>query len=175
MKTIGYVHTSYATQTIKAIEANVSTYAGWAKYTASNIAVDGIFFDEAPSADNSTYEDYMSSVASYARGLGLNYIVFNPGQLTTAAAYYKDADLIINAETYYSLYSEASTVDVIPSAYRGQAAIILHDTPSSANISSVVSTMVRDNIGAFYATEDCCYNAISSSLLDSISSTLESA
>ena len=75
----------------------------------------------------------MSNVASYARGLGLDYIVFNPGTLTTAAAYYAAADLIVNEEIYYSSYSESSTVDTIPSEYRGQSAIILHDTPSSAD------------------------------------------
>lgn len=175
MQTIGYVHTTYATQDISVVETNVSTYAGWKDYTASNIAVDGIFFDEAPYADNSTYTEYMSSVASYARGLGLDYIVFNPGTLTTATAYYDAADLIVNAELYYSSYSESGTVDPIPSQYRSQSAIILHDTPSSADISSVVSTMVSADIGAFYATEDCCYNAITTSLLDSISSSLESA
>jgi hypothetical protein len=175
VQTIGYVHTTYATQNINTVETNVSTYAGWADYTASNIAVDGIFFDEAPNADDSTYTDYMSSVASYARGLGLNYIIFNPGALTTAAAYYDAADLIVDQETAYSSYSESSTVDVIPSEYRGQAAIILHDTPSSVDISSLVSTMVSAGISAFYATEDCCYNAITTSLLDSISSALESA
>lgn len=175
MQTIGYVHTSYTKQDISTVETNVSTYAGWKDYTASNIAVDGIFFDEAPNADDSTYTEYMSNVASYARGLGLDYIVFNPGTLTTAAAYYAAADLIVNEEIYYSSYSESSTVDTIPSEYRGQSAIILHDTPSSANISSVVSTIVSAGIAAFYATEDCCYNAITTSLLDSISSSLESA
>lgn len=175
MQTIGYVHTTYATQTINAVEKNVSTYAGWAGYTASNIAVDGIFFDEAPNADNATYTDYMSSVASYARGLGLNYIIFNPGALTTAAAYYKAADLIVNQEIYYSSYSKSSTVDVIPSQDRAQSAIILHDTPSNADISSLVSTMVSSGIGAFYTTADCCYNAITATMLDSIASSLESA
>ena len=175
VQTIGYVHTSYATQNINTVEKNVSTYAGWAGYTASNISVDGIFFDEAPYEDNSTYTDYMSDVASYARGLGLDYTIFNPGTLTTVAAYYDAADLIVNKEIYYSSYSESATVDAIPSEYRGQSAIIIHDTPPSANISSLVSTMVSAGIAAFYATQDCCYNAITASLLDSISSSLENA
>ncbi|EED17159.1 cell surface spherulin 4-like protein, putative [Talaromyces stipitatus ATCC 10500] len=175
VQTLGYVHTSYASQSVSKVESNVSVYAGWASYSESNIAVKGIFFDEAPNNDDPTSTDYMSNAASYARGLGLDCIIFNPGALTTATAYYDAADLIVNEEIAYSSYSKSSTVDVIPSQYRNQSAIILHDTPSGADISSLVSTIVGAGIAAFYATEDCCYNSITTSLLDSISSSLENA
>lgn len=157
------------------VESEVEVYAGWAEYAGSNIAVHGIFFDEAPNDNNLTKEAYMSGVASYSRSLGLNYIVFNPGALTTVAAYYDAADLIVDSEIAYSSYSESGAVDVIPTQYRGQAAVILHDTPSTAGIPSLVSTMINAGIGAFYATEDCCYLSIAASMLDAIASSLESA
>lgn len=169
------MHTTYTTQDISVVKANVSTYAGWKDYSGSSIAVDGIFFDEAPYIDDPSNTTYMTSVASYARDQGLDYIVFNPGELTTVQAYYDAADLIVNEEIAYSSYSESSTVDTIPTEYRDQSAIIMHDTPSSADISSLVNTVVSAGIAAFYATEDCCYNAIDTTMLDNIASALESA
>ena len=160
------MHTSYGSQSISKIESNVSVYAGWKNYPSGNIAVKGIFFDEAPNVNDSSLINYMSTVAGYARNKSLNYIVFNPGALTTAAGYYNLANLIINKEGLYSSYSESGSIGVIPSQDRAQSAIVLHDTPPTVNITALASTMVKDGIGAFYATQDCCYNVINGTVLN---------
>lgn len=169
--TIGYVHTLYTDASISTLESNVSTYAGWSDYTEGNITVAGIFFDEAPSTSDSSYTEYMSTAASYAKSKGLDYVIFNPGTPTTVAAYYDDASLIVNQEIDYSSWSD-STVTDIASEYRDASAVLIHDFSSSGDISSIVSTVVSDGIAAFYATEDCCYNAVTTSLLSDIASDL---
>lgn len=170
--TLGYVHTLYTEAALSTLEANVSTYAGWNDYTGgSNITIHGIFFDEAPYEDDETYTTYMTSAAEYATSLGLDYVVFNPGTITTVAAYYDAANLILNQEISFDDWS-TSTVSDIPEEYRGQSAVMIHDFTDISDISSVVSTVVDYGIAAFYATEDCCYNAIDSTLLDDIASEL---
>jgi Spherulation-specific family 4 len=61
VKTIGYVHTSYATRDINAVLADVSTYAGWAA-NSSSIAVNGIFFDEGPDQYTVATAEYVSTI-----------------------------------------------------------------------------------------------------------------
>jgi hypothetical protein len=47
VKTIGYVRTGYATRNISTVLAEVNIFAGWAS-KSPELAMDGIFFDEAP-------------------------------------------------------------------------------------------------------------------------------
>jgi Spherulation-specific family 4 len=170
VETIGYVITDYATRDIKDVEDDVSLYAGWSGYSDSDIAVSGIFFD---TEDDLTSIEYMTSVTDYARDQGLDYTVFNPGTITAVAAYYEAADIIVNQEIAYSSWSD-STVTDIPE-YKDASAILIHDFSTSADISSIVSLVVEDDIASFYATSDCCYNAIDSTLLDGIAPNLQSA
>lgn len=62
VRTLGYVPTDYAKTSIDTVLKNVNTYANWSK-NSSNLAVDGIFFDEAPHA-------YSSDAASYLQQIG---------------------------------------------------------------------------------------------------------
>jgi hypothetical protein len=160
VQAIGYVHTSYMAETTDAVNANVTTYAGWSKYTDSDISVKGIFFDEATNEESQTAYDYMSTVASNARDQGLDYVIFNPGTAVTASQFFDAADLIVISEVAYSTYTE-STVHSVPQQYRNQSAIILHDTPSGTDLTSVTSGLESDGLGAFYATGDCCYQSVS--------------
>ncbi|QKX53187.1 uncharacterized protein TRUGW13939_00263 [Talaromyces rugulosus] len=160
VQAIGYVHTSYMAETTDAVNANVTTYAGWSKYTDSDISVKGIFFDEATNEESQTAYDYMSTVASNARDQGLNYVIFNPGTAVTASQFFDAADLIVISEVAYSTYTE-STVHSVPQQYWNQSAIILHDTPSGTDLTSVTSGLESDGLGAFYATGDCCYQSVS--------------
>ncbi|KAH8697944.1 Spherulation-specific family 4-domain-containing protein [Talaromyces proteolyticus] len=169
VQTIGYVHTSYMAQTTDAIAANVSRYAGWSNYSDSNIAVKGIFFDEATNTQNSAAYAYMSTIASNARDQGLDFVIFNPGTVVTAPEFFEAADLIVVEEVAYSTY-QAGTIQSVPEQYRNQSAIILHDTPSGTNLTSVVSGMESDTLGAFYATADCCYQSVT--ILGSVASAL---
>jgi hypothetical protein len=58
VQTLGYVPTSWGNRDKATIKANVSYYA-WSNFTAANIAVQGIFFDEAPSFMSNDTLSYM--------------------------------------------------------------------------------------------------------------------
>ena len=58
VEVVGYVRTGYATRNISAVIADVDTYAGWAS-NSSALAMDGIFFDEAPYEYSAAAVEYM--------------------------------------------------------------------------------------------------------------------
>lgn len=169
VQTIGYVHTAYMDETTDAVNANVTIYAGWSGYTDSDISVKGIFFDEATDTESQTAYDYMSTVASNARDKGLDYVIFNPGTAVTAPQFFDAADLIVISEISYSAY-QGSTMHSVPQQYWNQSAVILHNTPSGADLTSVTSGLQSDGLSAFYATGDCCYQSVS--MIGDVSSAL---
>src|SRR5258708_4599173 len=61
VKTVGYVRTGYATRNISTVLAEVNTYAGWAS-KSPDLAMHGIFFDEAPHEYVSDAVPYMQTV-----------------------------------------------------------------------------------------------------------------
>jgi hypothetical protein len=61
VEVVGYVHTSYASRNISAVLADVATYSGWAA-NSSSIALNGIFFDEAPSDYSQDASTYMATI-----------------------------------------------------------------------------------------------------------------
>ncbi|KUJ17374.1 uncharacterized protein LY89DRAFT_684436 [Mollisia scopiformis] len=66
---LGYVHTSYATRNLTVVESEIAQYENWSKYEDADIAVAGIFFDEAPDTYSEASYQYMESAASYAESL----------------------------------------------------------------------------------------------------------
>jgi hypothetical protein len=90
IQTLGYVPKSWANRDKTVVEADVSRYAAWSNFTAANIAVQGIFFDEAPSLLSSDALSYMITIVSYARkslGPGRSHITFNPSVIVNRALY----------------------------------------------------------------------------------------
>jgi len=75
--TIGYVRTNYTNRPMSEVLNDIDIYASWSKNT-TNIAMHGIFFDEAPNAFTASGEDYMQQVDAYAKNStgfgGINYV-----------------------------------------------------------------------------------------------------
>ncbi len=67
---IGYAPTSYASRTLAEVEAVIDRYVDWYR-------VKGIFFDEMSTLPRD--EGYYSSLNEYAKSLGLEITVGNPG------------------------------------------------------------------------------------------------
>ena len=61
VQTIGYVRTGYATRNISSVLEDVAIYSRWPQI-ADSLAVNGIFFDEAPSEYTSEAVDYMKRI-----------------------------------------------------------------------------------------------------------------
>lgn len=112
--------------------------------------MDGIFFDEATVDPASADETYMKNASAFARSaIPASTIIFNPGALDDPS-YFADADLIVEFEDAYSNYNPTSTPQSIPAADRSKSAVLIHDTPSSADITNLVHTAIADKIGSIY-------------------------
>ena len=165
VRTLGYVHTTSATRNINDTITDIYTYANWSTYSGANIGMDGIFFDEAPSAFNTQTSTYMSTVASQARtalGAGRDYVVFNAGAhspIILDSAFYAMADTIIVFEDYASAYNVDAVKKITP-ALRSQSAFILHDfSGSSSEQTTVTSKIVGNGVTGVYITDSSSYAA----------------
>ena len=175
VRTLGYVDTAHAARALADVESDIDVYAGWADYADANITVDGFFFDDATTGTTDADYTYMHSAATYAYDhipTDTTYVIFNPGTLSPTR-YFNYADTIVEFEDTYANYAGQTTIDTFPDGYLAQSAILIHDTPTTAtNIGSLVDTMISNGIDAAYFTYDCCYNSLSSTLLDQIASAI---
>lgn len=88
------MHTSYSGRPIADVQAEIKIYSGWKSYTGGDIHLDGIFFDEAPSAwTAATTGAYMTNITNFARS-NFTSVTFNPGT-TTDAQFFTLADNIV--------------------------------------------------------------------------------
>lgn len=166
VRTIGYVHTSEATRALTDVEADISVYANWASYTEADIAVDGIFFDEAPSTYTTADFTYMSTAASSARTAftsvtGDGFLVFNPGT-TVDSRYFALANSIVVFEDYYSAYSTAALA-AVPTQYVDQSSFLIHDFNGSTSAQQTTINQIQAaGIQGLFITTSPSYSAISS-------------
>jgi hypothetical protein len=178
VQTLGYVDTAFTNRAYADVQADINTYAGWADYTGANIGVDGIFFDDVTTGTTTADYTYMQNAANYAYDTiptDTTYVIFNPGTLSPTQ-YFDYADTIVEFENTYANYEGQTTISTFPSGYRHQSAILIHDTPTTTtNVQTPVDTMHTDGVGAFYYTYDCCYNSLSSTLLNAVASAVANA
>lgn len=79
---IGYVHSVRCTRALADVEADVQAWADWRD---QNVAINGIFIDEAP--NDGSCVDYMRDLTAYIRDTaGLDVVVYNPGFPATIGA-----------------------------------------------------------------------------------------
>ncbi|CAD6581726.1 MAG: hypothetical protein ASARMPREDX12_000648 [Alectoria sarmentosa] len=170
VQTLGYVDTNDTHRAYAAVVSDIDVYASWANYPDSqyNISMAGIFFDDVNNTKSTAVSTYMHNASAYAYATvpsDITPVVFNPGALapTTLFSY---CDTMVEFEDFSSSYQNATTIATIPSAYRGQSAILVHNTMgTTTNVKSLVHTMAQDGIEAVYFTSDCCYNALNGTLL----------
>ncbi|KAI9744745.1 MAG: hypothetical protein M1818_001670 [Claussenomyces sp. TS43310] len=140
----GYVHTTEATRSVSAMEADIKKYAGWASYASADIHMDGIFFDEAPSTYTKTKYTTMQTVTQYANTTvspPLKNIIYNPG-VVPDSRYYALATTINAFEDYYSNWSPSS-YSTVPAQYRAQSTMLIHDfTDNLSQQNAVVQNVI---------------------------------
>ena len=126
----------------------------------------GIFLDEAPNDDSSTSVDYMQNALQIVRDTisvpgGEAYVVFNPGD-STSAAYFSPTppDLSVQFENYYSALPATGPIAPYPSGEVARSAVIAHDVPTAADATSFVQRAVTDGVGAVRATDDAFYTSL---------------
>lgn len=157
VQTLGYVPTNWATRDIALVQQEINCYASWANFTAANIQVSGIFFDEAPSAPNTDNLSYMGNVTSYAKSLlgpGKNKITFNPG-VTVNASWYNIADEIIIFEDTWAKFEQAGITPMPPELQQKSIYLIHNFTGDSDLQHDLISNLTEQHIaGAFVTTQD---------------------
>ncbi len=170
--TLGYVATNYTRVPYTTITSQIDVYAKWATYTNANISVGGIFFDEvANTASNAVYT-YYQRAADYAYAIvpsSVTPVMFNPGA-PSPAQLFEYADTIVQYENAFSSYRGQATIDGFQPWFNDQTAIIVYNTPSTADIPALVRTMVQQGIQSVYFGIDCCYNVFSGQLLSLLAS-----
>lgn len=125
--TLGYTHASYTDRDINAVEADIQTYANWANYADANIAIDGIFIDEAPGTATNETLSYMKQAASTVRAAfpaRHNTVMTNPG-VQVDVGFYAFADFINVFENAYSQYTPG-VMTATPKGHEHQATAIMY-------------------------------------------------
>lgn len=170
VKTLGYVDTNYTNRAYSSVIADINTYANWSSYKQANISMAGIFFDDVTANTSTAAHQYMRNVSSYAYKTvpsQVTPVIFNPGAIIDTT-YFGYCDTMIEYEGSFAKYANQTTINMIPSAYLKQTAIVIYSTSGTANVKSLIHTMSVDAVEAVYFTSDCCYNAINGTLLNQV-------
>ncbi|KAG7088120.1 hypothetical protein E1B28_012145 [Marasmius oreades] len=147
VKLFGYVHTTNGSQPQSAVNANVTTYAGW----SASYRPHGIFFDESPVTAGANLT-YMQALVGHARSLfgTSSPVILNPGRATDPG-YYSFANLILSAENFYSAFS-TSQLSFSTSTPASKQAVVLHHGPAVTDSNLVRELVSTDKIGAIFLT-----------------------
>ncbi|KAL8644052.1 MAG: hypothetical protein Q9226_007963 [Calogaya cf. arnoldii] len=170
--TLGYVATGYTQVPQTTITSQINVYAKWATYTQADISVDGIFFDEVNNTAASAVFTYYKRAADYAYAKvpsPVTPVIFNPG-VPAPARLFDYADTMVQYENPLSAYQDVATINTFRPGFNDKTAIIIHSTPSTADIKPLVRSMVQQGIQSVYFGEDCCYKVFSADLLSSLAS-----
>jgi hypothetical protein len=144
------VYCSYGNRPIPDIQKDIAVYSGW----DSQFRIDGIFFDEVPSADE--HVSLMASLSHFTRS-NLNQstgksglVVYNPG-VAVGERFYRNVDLVVVFEQsehqwrHWYLHQDAPV--------RGRGKDVAIDHSCSGDAKSLAQEMVKMSLGGLYLTE----------------------
>lgn len=126
-------------------------------YTKKNILLDGIFFDQVPTATDAYTLAYMQNLTTYARNaanLG-DAVYFNTGA-TTPAAYYAMADYVNSYEeplTYTSSFTLSALKYVDPTLASQSSQIIYSYFSDTNQLNTDIKALVSSGLAGLYVTD----------------------
>ncbi|KAJ9624553.1 hypothetical protein H2203_005288 [Taxawa tesnikishii (nom. ined.)] len=142
VNTYGYLHTSWAGRALSSVETDVKTYVKWNSYKGANIALDGIFVDEA-TADTSDLP-YMKSLYSYIRNnMPKNHgkVWTNPG-CAVDAKFYSYADMVTAFEDTYTAWKSYGSTAIKASLKSKSSVMILNYSGDSNGVASQAKGLI---------------------------------
>ncbi|KAJ4389507.1 hypothetical protein N0V93_006977 [Gnomoniopsis smithogilvyi] len=154
--TFGYVYTSYGSRSLADVNQDTSYWANWNTYTAANISINGVFFDETPNWTGNQGDNdvaYMTQATEYAHSLfdsetSAFELIYNVGQQSNHLEYFDDdmADFVIVFENYADQYADTIIQNNVPAGLADKASILLHDFNDGNNPlpSSYVQQWLQD-------------------------------
>lgn len=141
--TFGYVYTTYGSRSIADVMLDTSYWANWNTYTAANISINGIFFDESPNwagQQGANDVSYMAQITSYAQSLfdqevSSFQLIYNVGQQCNHLEYFDDdmADFVIIYENYAADFNTLILTTNVPDGLAEKCSILLHDFNDNNN------------------------------------------
>ncbi|KAJ5908941.1 hypothetical protein N7495_001623 [Penicillium taxi] len=161
---IGYVRTNYAKRNITSVLADVETYSNWSTQSTS-LAMDGIFFDEAPYEYTTASDEYLRQInkaVKSATGLQSNrLIIHNPGTIPDSRFDDNSTDITVTFEQSYSLFETKEKIleGTLQSSERDRYAYILHSMPEMTNSSlkGFVNSLSRQAAYLFLTARNTSY------------------
>jgi hypothetical protein len=164
VRTLGYVPTSYAGRDITAVKSQIDCYAAWGTNgTNPLVVVQGIFFDEVPSAYTNDTFNYMSDASNYAKsalGVGRRYITFNPG-VPIDSSFYNLADNVIIFENTWSEFNLTRMLQV-PWNIMAKSTYLIHSFTAGDIIQAeVINNLTDSNVQGLYVTTTDGYDQVS--------------
>lgn len=162
----GYVHSSWGARNLSALEADISMYQAWAKYSDADIHVDGIFVDEAPS--NTDFVQYMSGIYTYTKSvLSKGSTVWtNPG-VAVDTAFYDVADLINAFENTYQYWMKQGGKKSIPATNHPKSTVMIHGFDSRPHkLAKATHDLTKAGYDSVLITTDANYTSFSPILAD---------
>ncbi|BCS28305.1 spherulation-specific family 4 protein [Aspergillus puulaauensis] len=154
---VGYVRTNYAERNVSEVLDDIARYSDW-QSNAADLAMAGIFFDEAPHQFSDATRDYLNRINSGvkdATGLqGERTVIHNPGTIPDKGLAVPNTDITVAFEQSYNHY-ETSQESALKSydADRDSLAYIFHSVPdmSESNLESFVED-ISDRAAYLYLT-----------------------
>ncbi|KAM0139142.1 hypothetical protein ACHAO1_003013 [Botrytis cinerea] len=153
VKLLGYVDTRFMDKSTSEVDQEVETYKYWSTYTKANIAIDGIFFDDAVNEWTSASSGYMTDIASNAHALNLT-VTFNPGTIADSE-FFTIADKVVMIEDDYSAFTsrKGGSLNKIADTQQGQSSVIIYDfSGSQSQQDNTVNSIVASGVSEVYIT-----------------------
>lgn len=147
---LGYVYCSYGTRSIDDTKKDIRVYLGW----KSDFRIDGIFFDEVPSAKESAGR--MADLSHFAKSIWRTdaghsgIVVYNPG-VSVEQEFYQDADLIVTFEQSEHQWRHWFLHQSIAHNMRAKDVAMVHSCISDAK--SLTRQIVEMGFGGLYLTD----------------------
>lgn len=155
---LGYVHTSYGSRSADAVSADIDQYKSW---SSQNLAMNGIFFDEAPSSASDPLYNYMKNITSYARTAlrtrtNLPLVYFNPGTVPDVK-YYDIADrIVVFEDTYANFLKQQQSFQTGTSLNMKKSSFLIHSVNTGLNqtqYNTLVSSLYNNgSLSSLYLT-----------------------
>lgn len=155
---LGYVHCTYGTRPLDAIQADIDTYRAW----NDRFRIDGIFFDETPS-DPSSGLDFMMALSHHTRSTwqqsldrpGL--VVYNPG-VVVSRAFFDAADwIVVFEQSHEHWYSPdiQQNLQAVPTELRKKSVAIVHSlAESDDDATELTNEICAHGFGGIHLTEE---------------------
>lgn len=153
--TLGYVRVGYGAKALADITTDITNWDGWNHYTAADITIDGIFFDETPNwqgTKGANDVSFMQQLAELADHGGYSK-VFNLGQASNHDEYFSIADTVIIFENTAEWYNDTVLATAAAEGVTRKSAVLIHHFATSGLTSGFavrwVMDMVRKGLGSF--------------------------